>query len=193
MFLEKKNYYIIFNKSICISLLLFSGCNYELATTSYLSTGCNANNCDTEKNKQLTIELNSFYPYNSITRYMKHELCINNINVIENIYDTTIMHKNCESHKFSLNITHMSKKYITISVFPNGIKSEYQIILKIRAIFCTPPQINCYPVIVQTYRNFINNPEKALSNLIQENEILEEMYQDVARKLTRQFLNAIKK
>lgn len=177
-FFYKKKFFSIIN--YIFFLFMISACGYQL------STNITQNEISTTNHKQLTVLLYSYDPFNAITRTIKNELILNNIIIFNNLYD--IIYPYQKTILPCLDIIDVSEKHVVISVFPDGTTSEYKIILKIKAQFFIPKKENYYPVNISIYRTFIRNPELPLSNLTQDYEILNEMYQDIAQKFVQQFL-----
>lgn len=165
-------------------LLMITGCGYQLSPNIFYNKLDNTANI-----KQLTISLHSYDPFHSITRSIKNELYLNCINVIEdNDHIPVALDIKNIPH---LDIISISTKHIIVSVFEDGTESEYQINLRVQATYSIANKNNQHPMIVQVYRTFIRNPEENLSNTVQENEILEDMYRDAAQKIVYQFLTRL--
>lgn len=176
-FINKK--LLFFIKNTCIISILFA-CGYQL------STNLEQNKEKLIGNAQLKVLVYSYDPFNTITRAIKNQLILNNIIIFNDLCDT--QHKCAEENIPSLEIINISKNHVILSIFSNGVESEYQIILKVQAQFFIPKKKQYYPVNISVSRNFIYNSKLALSNLVQEKEILNEMYQNIAYKLVQQFL-----
>lgn len=183
-FIKRKLFFLI---KIGLLFLCFIGCGCQLITDKIY----NKNETTDNTPKTYTILLQSYDPFHSITQLIKDELYWNHINIINKI------HNNCYSNYDKLNIPylkiiHITNNHLTVSVFPDGTECEYQIILQIQAQYSIPNKINNYPIDIQVHRSFIRNPKKDLSNLIQEKEIIEDMYRNLAQKLVQQFLIHLK-
>lgn len=176
--LYKKRFFIII-KCLAIKLIL-SQCGYQ-PSTIFSQNKTNTTDCE-----KLTVLLYSYDPVNIVTRTIKNELTLNNVIVFNDLYDKIQMNQKLSIPY--LNIMDASKKHIIVSVFPDGITSEYKIILKLKVLFYIPKKEINYPVNTYVCRTLIHHPRQALSNLIQDNEIINEMYQEIAQKIVQQFL-----
>lgn len=176
-FFTKKLFFIM--QYLCITFVLLK-CGYQL------STNLISNIIDVTDNTPLKILLYSDDPFNMLTRMIKDELILNNIIIFNDSYD--IKHQCPKQLIPCLEIVNVSKNYVIVSVFPDGTKAEYQIILNIQAQFFIPNQKNYRSINISVCRTFIHNYGLALSDLTQENEIINEMYQNIAQKLIQKFL-----
>lgn len=166
-------YYII----ICLR------CEYQF------STNIIQKNYNITHNTKIMVILHIQDPLNIITQSVKKELYLNNISVINNLYDNHPLFKDLNQKIFLFKILNISENRIPVSVFQNGTESEYQIILKINAEYCNlKNKKNCQPINIQICRTLMRDPNKILPNFIQENEMLEIIRVDAAQQLIQKFL-----
>lgn len=157
-----------------VILVMFTSCGYQLYTDI------------TEKklrtNNIRSIILCSYDPFGPITRAIITELHASRIDIFNDLNDDMCTR---ETQIARLNIIDAVEKHITTSVFQNGKEAGYQLILHIQTNFFIPNR-NCYPISINVYRSLIKNPEKALFNDRQENDIRKEIYKDAAQQLIHQ-------
>lgn len=176
--MKKRLFFII--RYLC-TMLIITQCGYQL------STNLVHNQINIDDHTPRKALLYSYDPYNTIIRMITNELLLNNICIVNNLY---YIQQKPQAPCFipSINIINVSKHHIVVSVCPDGTPSEYQIVLKVQVQFSISTKDISHPFNINVYRTFIHNTRSALSDLIQNDEILNEMYQDIAQKLVQQFL-----
>lgn len=176
-FLFKNRLFII---NCIFTIFILSKCGYQ-PYTNYTT-----NQKYSAQNKKYSVLLYTFDPYHTIARMIKNELILNNITITNNVSNSIPL--NTKTIIPCLDIYNISKNKITISVFSDGTISEYKIVLKVQARFYISNTENYHPINISIHRILIRNPGLALFNYIQDREILNEMYQDIAQKIVQQFL-----
>ncbi|AGC03592.1 LPS-assembly lipoprotein lptE [Candidatus Blochmanniella chromaiodes str. 640] len=160
-----------------LTVIICTSCGYQLYTDTTLKK--------LRKNNIRSIILCSYDPFGPINRAIMTELHASRIDIFDDLND---LHSNVctrEAQIPRLNIINASEKHITTSVFQNGKEAGYQLTLSIQTHLFIPNR-NYYPISVYVYRSLIKNPEKALFNDIQENDIRKEIYRDAAQQLIYQ-------
>lgn len=183
IFYHKKLYFIIKYLFFLWTILILSRCGYQLSTNTVYTVE--------QFNKSIPMEiiLYSYDSFNTLTRTVKNELILNKIIVSDNLQDINPIY---QTKKIPyLNITNTSKQYLINSILSDGGIFEYQIILEVQTLFYIPHKNDYYPVNINTHRTFIYDSTLGLSNLTQENEMINDMYQEIAQQLTQKFLVAL--
>lgn len=123
--------------------------------------------------------LYSYDPFGPITKFVRIELFNNKINVLENLHDTSQVQDIC----MCLSIVHSSEIHTTTSVFSDGTEASYQLILHVYMQLIIPNKKICHSFNIRVYRSFIKNFNNILFNNVQEHDMRNSMYQEVAKKL----------
>ncbi|BGI52052.1 MAG: LPS assembly lipoprotein LptE [Candidatus Hamiltonella defensa (Ceratovacuna japonica)] len=124
-----------------------------------------------------TIILNSSDPYGPLTQFIRQELRLNRVIILDDSQRTDLP---------TLRIAGSSQRTNPVSVFQDGVKAENQLSLTVSAEILIPGS-GIYPIQVTVFRSFLDNPLMTLPKEA-ENEILtKEMMKQAAKKLIRQF------
>ncbi|CED78563.1 LPS-assembly lipoprotein LptE [Candidatus Hamiltonella defensa (Bemisia tabaci)] len=124
-----------------------------------------------------TIILNSSDPYGPLTQFIRQELRLNRVIILDDSQRTDLP---------TLRITGSLQRTNPVSIFQDGVKAENQLSLTVSAEILIPGS-GIYPIQVTVFRSFLDNPLMTLPKEA-ENEILtKEMMKQAAKKLIRQF------
>lgn len=127
-----------------------------------------------------TLIFQSNDPYSQLTRNVRHQLHLNDVNIIEE-------NKMAITKYPILILDKENQKRNTISMFINGATAEYSLIINARAqVFLSSKII--YPISTTVYGSFFNNPNTPLAKDVEQDMILKEMRQRAAEQLVRKLL-----
>lgn len=168
---RKYSFTIIMNMII---IAIFTNCTYQLCTE-------NPKKIITQYKNQKYILLHSYDPFGLITKTVRIELYKNNIKILD-VFNNNLDMSNIYA---CLHIINASEHYITTSVFTDGSKAGYQLILNvdITLSILNINKENNFPINIQVHRAFIKNFNYPLSNDVQENDMRQSMYQEAAEKI----------
>jgi len=125
-----------------------------------------------------TILLESNDSYSPLTYFVRQQLSLYNINIIDNT-----MYNNIPI----LRIISFSHNQSIVSIFQDGTTAENQLVLRIKAQLVIPRQ-GVYPLYVNIFRSFFDNPLTALAKDAENNIIHQEMLKQSAKQLVQQLL-----
>ncbi|WP_367680383.1 LPS assembly lipoprotein LptE [Candidatus Fukatsuia anoeciicola] len=125
-----------------------------------------------------TILLESSDPYDPLTYFVRQQLSLYNINIIDNP-----VHKDIPI----LRIIKFSNNQNAVSIFQDGTTAENQLVLRIQAQMIIPRQ-GIYPLHVTIFRSFFDNPLTALAKDAENNILYQEMFKQAAKQLVQQLL-----
>ncbi|WP_174888591.1 LPS assembly lipoprotein LptE [Candidatus Williamhamiltonella defendens] len=156
---------LLFAGTIGLMILTTMGCGFHLREI-------------TEVPKEFkTIILNSSDPYGPLTQFIRQELRLNRVIILDDSQRTDLP---------TLRIAGSSQRTNPVSVFQDGVKAENQLSLTVSAEILIPGS-GIYPIQVTVFRSFLDNPLMTLPKEA-ENEILtKEMMKQATKKLIRQF------
>ncbi|ASX26059.1 LPS assembly lipoprotein LptE [Candidatus Williamhamiltonella defendens] len=157
--------FLLFTGTIGLMILTSMGCGFHLREI-------------TEVPKEFkTIILNSSDPYGPLTQFIRQELRLNRVIILDDSQRTDLP---------TLRITGSLQRTNPVSIFQDGVKAENQLSLTVSAEILIPGS-GIYPIQVTVFRSFLDNPLMTLPKEA-ENEILtKEMMKQAAKKLIRQF------
>ncbi|WP_016856951.1 LPS assembly lipoprotein LptE [Candidatus Williamhamiltonella defendens] len=157
--------FLLFTGTIGLMILTSMGCVFHLREI-------------TEVPKEFkTIILNSSDPYGPLTQFIRQELRLNRVIILDDSQRTDLP---------TLRITGSLQRTNPVSIFQDGVKAENQLSLTVSAEILIPGS-GIYPIQVTVFRSFLDNPLMTLPKEA-ENEILtKEMMKQAAKKLIRQF------
>ncbi|ACT07781.1 Rare lipoprotein B [Dickeya chrysanthemi Ech1591] len=147
-------------------VLMTAGCGFHMRGTTQLPTQLH------------NLILDSGDPYGPLTRAIREQLRLNNVNIVENSTRKDLP---------SLRFIGGSLTRNTVSIFQDGKAAEYQLILEVKTQVLIPGD-DIYPLNVTIFRSFFDNPLTALAKEAEQDIILQEMRQQAAQQLVRKLL-----
>lgn len=149
-----------------LAVLVTAGCGFNLRGTTQVPP---------ELQKLL---LESSDPYGPLTRAVRQQLRLSNVTIVDDP-----MRKDLPA----LRILGSSENQDTVSIFRNGVTAEYQLVLHVQAqVLITGHDI--YPLRVNIFRTFFDNPLTALAKDAEAEVLRQEMREQAAQQLVRQLL-----
>ncbi|TCP92102.1 LPS-assembly lipoprotein [Cricetibacter osteomyelitidis] len=118
-----------------------------------------------------TIQLESNDPYSDMSRAMRGQLQLRNVNIVENQKNVAVLR---------LNKTTFSDK--VASVFKQGREAEKILTLRVDATVKLPNQ-TANPISVKINRTFFDNSRAALAKSAEREMIYKDMYEQAARQI----------
>ncbi|XBS70926.1 LPS assembly lipoprotein LptE [Acerihabitans sp. KWT182] len=153
------------------AVLATAGCGYHLRGTGAHTM---------VPNDLKTLTLNSYDPYGPLTRAVRGELRLNDMQIVKD--------SEAKSRKLpSLRINGASESQQTVSVFLDGTTAEYQLVLDVQATLLTPGK-DLFPMDIRVFRSFFDNPLTALAKANEGDIIRQEMREQAAQQLVRRLL-----
>lgn len=149
-----------------LAVLVTAGCGFNLRGTTQVPP---------ELQKLL---LESADPYGPLTRAVRQQLLLSNVTIVD-----YAMRKDLPA----LRIIGSSENQDTVSIFRNGVTAEYQLVLHVQAQVLIPGH-DIYPLRVNVFRSFFDNPLTALAKAAEAEVLRQEMREQAAQQLVSQFL-----
>lgn len=149
---------------------------------SFLLVGCgfHLRNTTTIPEQLKKIILLSYDDYSPIVRQIKRTLRSNHINFNNNAENTTLP---------VLRIIRQSINKKPFAIYQDGKAAEYQLTLNLYAEILIPHD-GVYPISIQIFRNFFDNPSTTMGKATEQDLIYREMYQEAADQLIRKLTTA---
>ncbi|CNB88679.1 LPS-assembly lipoprotein RlpB [Yersinia intermedia] len=149
-----------------LAVLVTAGCGFNLRGSTQVPP---------ELQKLL---LESSDPYGPLTRAVRQQLRLSNVTIVDDP-----MRKDLPA----LRILGSSENQDTVSIFRNGVTAEYQLVLHVQAQVLIPGH-DIYPLRVNIFRTFFDNPLTALAKDAEAEVLRQEMREQAAQQLVRQLL-----
>ncbi|CNH40609.1 LPS assembly lipoprotein LptE [Yersinia pekkanenii] len=149
-----------------LAVLVTAGCGFNLRGTTQVPP---------ELQKLL---LESSDPYGPLTRAIRQQLRLSNVTIVDDPMRQDLP---------TLRVIGSSESQDTVSIFQNGVTAEYQLVLHVQAQVLIPGH-DIYPLRVNVFRTFFDNPLTALAKAAEADVIRQEMREQAAQRLVRQLL-----
>ncbi len=149
-----------------LAVLVTAGCGFNLRGTTQVPSNL----------QKLLLESND--PYGPLTRAVRQQLRLSNVTIVDDP-----MRKDLPT----LLIISSSETQSTVSVFQNGVTAENQLVLHVQAQVLIPGH-DIYPLQVNIFRTFFDNPLTALAKDAESAVLRQEMRDQAALQLVRQLL-----
>ncbi len=149
-----------------LAVLVTTGCGFNLHGTTQVPSNL----------QKLLLESND--PYGPLTRAVRQQLRLSNVTIVDDP-----MRKDLPT----LLIISSSETQSTVSIFQNGVTAENQLVLHVQAQVLIPGH-DIYPLQVNIFRTFFDNPLTALAKDAESAVLRQEMRDQAALQLVRQLL-----
>jgi LPS-assembly lipoprotein len=149
-----------------LAVLVTAGCGFNLHGTTQVPSNL----------QKLLLESND--PYGPLTRAVRQQLRLSNVTIVDDP-----MRKDLPT----LLIISSSETQSTVSIFQNGVTAENQLVLHVQAQVLIPGH-DIYPLQVNIFRTFFDNPLTALAKDAESAVLRQEMRDQAASQLVRQLL-----
>lgn len=150
---------------LSLAVLVTAGCGFRLQGTTQVPV------------ELRTLQLSTSDPYGPLTRAVREQLRLSNVNIVETGGAAIPV----------LKITGSSEKTETVSIYQDGKTAEKQLNFYLNAQVIMPDGA-VYPLQSRVERAFFDNPLEALAKDAENELVKQEMREQAARNLVRQLL-----